>query len=425
MQNSATEYINSYSWLGSRPGLERISELMRRLGNPQDKLKIIHLAGTNGKGSTASFLASVLQVAGYKTGLYTSPFIHTMHEEIRVNGTPISDSELERAVALVRPAAEAMDDHPTTFELKTAIAFCHFLNENCDAVVLETGMGGELDSTNVAAAPELCVITPIDMDHMEYLGRTIATIAKAKAGIIKPGRPVVTANQHPDALAVLENTAAEKNAELTRTDLTKLVPGSFSFEGQQFSFGELRDLTIGFLGRYQMENAATALTALQKLAKMGWNIPEHAIRTGLANARWPGRFELVKKEPAIIVDGGHNAQGALALADNLKRYFPCKKIIFVMGILADKDMEAILKPILPLAKQFFTITPDSPRAMDAADLAEYIAKQSIPATAMDSIAAAIDNAAQLAGLDGVVCYFGSLYSLSDVLNHITAPPTDC
>lgn len=412
MQNSAIEYINSYSWLGSRPGLERIRELMHRLGNPQDKLKIIHLAGTNGKGSTASFIASVLQTAGYKTGLYTSPFIHTLHEEIRINGTSISDSELQQVVDKVRIPAAEMKNHPTTFELKTAIAFCHFFDQNCDIVVLETGMGGELDSTNVVASPELCVITPIDMDHMEYLGRTISNIAKAKAGIIKPDRPVVTAYQHPDALAVLETTAIEQNAELIKTN--EFTPGLYSFKKQQFSFGELHDLTIGLLGSYQMANAAVAITAIQKLIKMGWDIGERHIRTGLANARWPGRFELVNKEPAIIVDGGHNAQGALALANNLQRYFPNKKVVFIMGILVDKDMQTILAPILPLAKQFFTITPDSPRAMPASDLAEHIIKQNVPAAAVDDIATALENAKKAAGQDGVVCYFGSLYSLSAV-----------
>ena len=412
MQNSAIEYINSYSWLGSRPGLERIRELMHRLGNPQDKLKIIHLAGTNGKGSTASFIASVLQTAGYKTGLYTSPFIHTLHEEIRINGTSISDSELQQVVDKVRIPAAEMKNHPTTFELKTAIAFCHFFDQNCDIVVLETGMGGELDSTNVVASPELCVITPIDMDHMEYLGRTISNIAKAKAGIIKPDRPVVTAYQHPDALAVLETTAIEQNAELIKTN--EFTPGLYSFKKQQFSFGELHDLTIGLLGSYQMANAAVAITAIQKLIKMGWDIGERHIRTGLANARWPGRFELVNKEPAIIVDGGHNAQGALALANNLQRYFPNKKVVFIMGILVDKDMQTILAPILPLAKQFFTITPDSPRAMPASDLAEHIIKQNVPAVAVDDIATALENAKKAAGQDGVVCYFGSLYSLSAV-----------
>jgi len=420
MQNTAIEYINSYSWLGSRPGLERIRDLMQRLDNPQDALQIIHLAGTNGKGSTASFIASVLQTAGYKTGLYTSPFIHTLHEEIQVNGVAISDDELEQVVAQVKVPAAEMENHPTTFELKTAIAFCHFYNAGCDVVVLETGMGGELDSTNVVKSPQLCVITPIDMDHMEYLGRTISIIAKAKAGIIKPGVPVITASQHPDAMSVLETTATEQNAELIKTK--KFIPGSFSFEGQQFSLGELHDLAIKHLGRYQMENAAVAITAIYKLIDMGWGIHERHIRTGLANACWPGRFELIRKEPAIIVDGGHNAQGALALTDNLKRYFPDKKIVFVMGILADKDMHAILAPILPLAKQFFTITPDSPRAMPAAELAEYINKQNIPAMSVSDMDAAFEKAAEIAGSDGVICYFGSLYSLNAVFLALKKSP---
>jgi len=413
MSNSAIEYINSFSWLGSRLGLMRISELMQRLGNPQDKVKVIHLAGTNGKGSTACLLASVFKAAGYRTGLYTSPFIHTMHEQIQVNGENITDAALANVVDKIRPEADAMDDHPTTFELITAAAFCHFFDEECDVVVLETGMGGELDSTNVVAAPEMCVITPIDMDHMEFLGRTIADIAKAKAGIIKHGRPVVSAKQHPNAMAVLAATAEKNAAVLTEVNLSRLVPGAYSFEGQQFSFGELSNLSVSLLGRYQMENAALALTVIENLITLGWDISESSIRAGLKTAKWAGRFELMSQNPAVIVDGGHNAQGAIALADNLQRYFLDKKIVFVMGVLADKDLNAILAPIMPVAEQFYTITPDSPRAMQAADLAAHIKKHGIEAVPVDSVASAFKMAKEKAGTDGVVCYFGSLYSVGE------------
>ncbi|MCL2567833.1 MAG: bifunctional folylpolyglutamate synthase/dihydrofolate synthase [Oscillospiraceae bacterium] len=414
MSKASIEYINSFSWLGSRLGLDRIRELMRRLGDPQEKLSFVHLAGTNGKGSTACFLASVLQAAGYRTGLDTSPYIHTFHERMQINGVPISDEALDRIVDRVRVEADAMEDHPTTFELVTAVAFCWFLEMECDIVVLETGMGGGLDATNVISSPALTVITPIDMDHMEYLGDTIAKIASAKAGIIKPRCPVVSACQQPEAAAVLAEVAAEKESPLTVVDLSQLSPGPFSLHGQRFAFSGLSDLSIRLLGRYQMENAALVITALDVLAGRGFPVSEDAIRTGLAQALWPGRFELVATEPAVIVDGGHNAQGARALADNLVRYFPGQRLIFVMGLLADKDLEAIAVPILPLAERFFTFAPNSPRAMEAGDLAAYLAERGALAEAVDGGAApALERAREAAGPDGVVCYFGSLYSVSE------------
>ena len=415
MSNPSIAYLDSYSWLGSRLGLERIRELMNRLGNPQDQLRMIHLAGTNGKGSTACFLASMLSAAGDRTGLFTSPYIHTFHERMQVDGAPIPDEALERIVDRVRLHADAMADHPTTFELVTAVAFCWFLEVGCDIVVLETGMGGGLDATNVIAFPLLTVITPIDMDHAEYLGDTITKIARAKAGIIKPCCPVVTAVQRPEAADVLAETAGEKNAPLTVVDLSLLSPGPFSLEaGQRFSFGALSDLSIRLLGRYQMENAALALTALEILETQGFPVPETAIRHGLAAARWPGRFELAATNPAVIIDGGHNAQGALALADNLTRYFPERKIVFVMGVLTDKDLPGIIAPILPLAEQIYTFTPNSPRAMEAFALARHVTESGTPAEAIEGGAApALARAKASAGREGVVCYFGSLYSVHE------------
>ena len=415
MSTSSIAYLESFSWLGSRLGLERIRELMSRLGEPQEKLQFIHLAGTNGKGSTSAFLASILQAAGYKTGLYTSPFIHTFHERMQVNGVPISDEALERIVDRVRREADDMADHPTTFELITAVAFCFFLEAGCEIVVLETGMGGGKDATNVISTPEVTVITPIDMDHMEYLGGTIAEIATAKAGIIKPGRPVVTARQRPEALVVLQEVAGGQGAPFYEVDLSRLSPGPFSLQGQRFSFGTLQNLSIRLLGRYQMENAALALTAVEVLEKQGcFSVSEAARRDGLAKALWPGRFELCRTAPAVIVDGGHNAQGALVLADSLNRYFPGRNICFVMGILADKDLPAIIPPLLPLAEHFFTFTPNSPRAMGAAALACYLSEQGVLAEAVEGGAgAALRRAIEVAGEDGVVCYFGSLYSVGE------------
>jgi len=408
---TAVEYLNSFSWLGSRLGLDRIKELMQHLGNPQNMLKVIHLAGTNGKGSTACFVSSILKAAGLKVGLYTSPYIFSLHEQMQINGRQISDESLEQVVDRVKSAAKNMQDHPTTFELITAAAFCWFFDEGCEIVVIETGMGGELDSTNVVAAPELCIITPIDMDHMEHLGKTIGVIAKAKAGIIKKNCPVITSKQHPDAMDVLEKTAAKQNAELYKIE--NINYGEFSFKGQWFSFDGLDNLKISMLGEYQIENAALAITAAKKL-----NISESAIREGLETAMWPGRFQLVSTNPIFIADGGHNAQGADALAFNLKKYFPNKKIIFVMGVLADKDLDAITAPILPIADSFFTITPNSARAMDAADLAEYLKGKGAIV-----FPGALEAAKDKAGDGGVVCYFGSLYGIGEILEQNLGTPS--
>ena len=410
----AIAYLEHFAWQDSRLGLERIRELTARMGNPQKKLRFVHLAGTNGKGSTACFIASILQAAGYRTGLFTSPYIHRFHERMQMDGVSITDTELEQIVAEMRPLADTMDDHPTTFELVTAAAFAWFLQQSCDIVVLETGMGGELDATNVIESPEVSVITPIDMDHMEYLGNTVGKIAKAKAGIIKAGCPVVTAKQKPEALAVLSKTAKAHGANLTEIDLDAITPGAFDLTGQRFSYGDLDDLSISLLGQYQIENAALALTAVSVLEQRGFAVPESAKRDGLSHARWLGRFELAGENPAVIVDGGHNAQGAAALAKNLCRYFPGKKITFVMGVLADKEVEAMLSPILPLAERVYTVTPQNDRAMPAEELATLVEAQGIPAIAMPYVAAALETAKQCATSDGVVCYFGSLYSVGEV-----------
>ena len=414
MTSASIAYINSYSWLGSRLGLARIKELLERMGNPEKKLPIVHLAGTNGKGSTACFLASICQAAGFKTGLYTSPYIHSFHERMQIDGLPISDSALDALVAEMRIHAEAMSDHPTTFELVTALAFAWFSQEKCDIVVLETGMGGSLDATNVIEAPLVSVITPIDLDHMEYLGPTVGEIARSKAGIIKRGRPVVSAQQKPEAKAVLEETAAEKAAVLKEVDPSQISRGPFDFTGQSFSFGALANLKIRLLGRYQVENAALALETVHLLEQEGFIIPETAKREGLARAHWPGRFELAAAFPALIVDGGHNAQGAQALGENLVRYFPGKEVVFVMGALMDKDLDALLAPVFALAKRVYTVTPDNPRAMEALDLAGYIAERGVPAVAAKDIPSALEAAKAAAGQDGLVCYFGSLYSVGAV-----------
>ena len=416
MATDSIRYLESYAWLGSKLGLDRITELLDRMGNPQDDLQFIHLAGTNGKGSTAAFLAAMFQAAGYKTGLYTSPYIHSFHERMQVNGVAISDTQLDCIVADMRLHADVMDDHPTTFELDTAVAFQFFKEQTCDIVILETGMGGGLDATNVIKTPQLCVITPIDMDHMEYLGDTIHKIAKAKAGILKKNCPVICAKQRPEALAVLEETASSLNAAFSQMDTSSIVPLEYNLHGQAFAFGEFKRLSISLLGNYQIENAALAVAAVQQINAQGkFQISHASIEQGLKQARWPGRFELCAEHPPVIVDGGHNAQGALALAASIQRYFPDQKAFFVIGVMADKDVKAMLSPILPLAQCFYTVTPNNPRAMAAEKLAQLIiemgGKAQAVETGMQEAFAQAKHEAQQQG--GIACYYGSLYSVGN------------
>lgn len=428
-------YINTPRWQASRLGLERIRELLERLGRPQDRLKFVHVAGTNGKGSICAYLASILGAAGYRTGMFTSPYIERFEERIRVDGVMISPDELRDVTLAVREHAEAMaeetGDHPTEFELMTAVALEHFARCGCDIVVLEVGLGGRLDSTNVTDAPEACVIARIGLDHTALLGNTLAAIAGEKAGIIKEGSAVVSWPQEPEAMAVIEHAAAEHGCELRMPDFAQLEEGAVKWEDgaspfRPFSYKEWADLRTGILGSYQPQNATVALEAVDVLRGRGWRIPDEAVRAGVAQTRWPGRFEIVEggSSPdrfAIVVDGGHNPQGARALADSLAEVFPGRKPVFVIGVLEDKDYPRMLEDVLPLGSAFVCVTPDNPRALPAHKLARAIrwTGQDLlgcsacvnPVVARD-FEDAIRRARELAGSDGLICAFGSLYSVA-------------
>ena len=410
----ALKYIHSVNWVGSKLGLERTQELLKKLGNPEKKLKFIHIAGTNGKGSTAAMLASILETAGYRVGLYTSPFINRFNERMQVNGRQIPDDTLAELTAYISPYADAMEDSPTEFELITALAMEYFRREKCDIVVLEVGMGGELDSTNVIDVPEAAVITAMGLDHVKELGPTMADIARAKAGIIKPGGTVVSYGGNPDADPVFETVCREKGASLHRPDFSKIVPGAFDLDGQSFSYGQWKDLRIPLAGSYQMNNAAVVLETVSVLRERGWDIDRDAVRQGLAATRWPARFEVLRRDPVFIVDGGHNPHGIKATAESLKRLFPDRKITFVTGVMADKDVESILSLIVPLAAEFFTVRPDNPRAMAAEELARRIETLGAKATPCRSVADGVARAMEAEGADGVACALGSLYMSGEV-----------
>ncbi|MEF2594624.1 MAG: folylpolyglutamate synthase/dihydrofolate synthase family protein [Eggerthellaceae bacterium] len=436
-------YINTPRWQASRLGLERIHELLERLGRPQDRLKFVHVAGTNGKGSICAYLASILGAAGHRTGMFTSPYIERFEERIRVDGVMISPDELRDVTLAVREHAEAMaeetGDHPTEFELMTAVALEHFARCGCDIVVLEVGLGGRLDSTNVIDAPEACVIARIGLDHTALLGNTLAAIAGEKAGIVKEGSAVVSWPQEPEAMAVIEHAAAEHGCELRVPDFAQLEEGAIRWEDgaspfRSFSYKEWADLRTGILGSYQPQNATVALEVVDVLRGRGWRIPDEAVRAGVAQTRWPGRFEIVEggSSPdgfAIVVDGGHNPQGARALADSLAEVFPGRKPVFVIGVLEDKDYPRMLEDVLPLGSAFVCVTPDNPRALPAHKLARAIrwTGQDLlgcsacvnPVVARD-FEDAIRRARELADSDGLICAFGSLYSVAALKEAVRA-----
>ena len=486
MPFDAIEYINTPRWLTSRLGLERIRELLDRLGRPQDRLKFVHVAGTNGKGSTCAFTASILAEAGFKTGLFTSPYVETFHERIRVNGRNISDEDLTAATLRVRECAEAMEaeggEHPTEFELMTAVALVHFAHVGCDIVVLEVGLGGRLDSTNIIAAPEVAAIVSIALDHTNLLGNTLAEIAHEKAGIVKKGSTVVSWPQEPSAMEVVEDAARRAGDKLVVPDFSQLsvekvtrgaapltcgtaleheghtpcsgsprfaaelraehaVPAQrlqasssidahrtpmLQVEGtlpmRQFSYRG-REYATRLLGSYQPSNAAMAIEIAGALCERGWEIPDEAIARGIAETRWPARFEVLDQPagmPTVVIDGGHNPQGAGVLVDSLRDVFPDKRPVFLVGILADKDYRSMLRAVTPLASAFVCVTPPNPRALDAADLAEAIRETcgELGARATIEVAGDFDDAAsaarKIAGSEGLICAFGSLYSIADV-----------
>lgn len=404
----AIDYIESQTWSSTRLGLERTRELLSKLGDPQKKLRFVHVAGTNGKGSTCAMLASILQAAGYRTGLYTSPYICRFNERIQVNGENIPDETLAALTALVMPLAEQMRDHPSQFELVTAIAMQYFLDAGCDIVVLEVGLGGALDSTNVIDRPEAAVITNIGLEHTEYLGNTLAEIAAAKAGIIKPGCTAVCYRGTAEVETVFENTCRERGAQLVKADFAALRPISADLAGQYFSWQGLERLFLPLLGAHQLHNAAVVLETVDVLRRHGWRVPEAALRQGLAQTVWPARFELLRREPVFLVDGAHNPQCVQALVQAIEAYLPGERVTFLTGVLADKDYVTMLRCMAPYALHFVCVTPDSPRALPAQELAAALRVMGLSAEAAEDIDTGISAALQAAGAGPVVAC-GSLY----------------
>lgn len=410
----AIAYIHSVCWQGSKPGLSRTQALLKKMGNPEKKLTFIHVGGTNGKGSTSSMLAAVLEHAGYRTGLYTSPYIFRFHERMQVNRCPISDGDLAAVTEWIRPLAESMEDTPTEFELVTCVAMEYFARQQCDIVVLEVGMGGELDSTNVIGCPECAILCNIGLDHTAFLGDNLTAIAQTKTGIFKDGGTCVTYPGTPEVEAVYEEVTRLRGLDRHAVDFTRLHSRAFDLTGQVFDFGDRKNLRLPLLGQHQLYNAATALTALDCLIAKGWHITEEQIRSGLADTAWPGRFELLRESPLFIVDGGHNPQCIEALAENIRAYLADRPLTVLTGVMADKDFEQMYAPVAPYCARFITVTPPNPRALPAAQLAQRLERFGKPVYAVDDVAAGVARAMELAGPDGTVLAFGSLYMVGDI-----------
>jgi len=409
------EALNKTSSLlrfGMKPGLERVQKLLMLLGSPQDQLKFVHVAGTNGKGSTCTLISSVLQQSGYKTGLFTSPYVMDFCERMQIDGEMITKEDVASLVEKTFPIVEQMaksGDIITEFEFIAALAFQWFAQKGCDIVVLEVGLGGRLDATNVIKTPLVSVISSISLDHTAILGNTVEKIAYEKSGIIKEdGTTVCYPDQLQGALEVIRSTAAARHNEFVLANMASVEVLSMNISGTAMQYGDLL-LNLPLIGEHQVKNAVTALAVIEVLKKEGYAIVDHSIEAGFRYATFPARLEVLSASPLVILDGAHNPDGTAALAEAIRTYLSGKKIIAIMGMLADKDVTSATQNLAGLFSHVITITPSNSRAMSAKDLAADWQNLGASAEPMDDIDAAFRKALNLAGENGAVLICGSLY----------------
>lgn len=419
----ALEYIEKSHKFGMRLGLENSFKLLELLGNPQDKLKFIHVAGTNGKGSTCSFISNTLKEQGYKVGLYTSPYLETFTERIRLNGKNIPEEDVARIITIMKEKIEQMVSegypYPTEFEIETAMAFCYYYEQQTDYVVLEVGLGGRYDATNVIKSPLASVIVSLSLDHIGILGDTLGKIAYEKAGIIKEDSIVVVYKQKPEAEEVIKDVCKEKNAKYIEVDFQNLVIKKSDINSQVFDctiLGEkLENMEIRLIGDHQVNNAVLALTVIKVLRDdRNIEISENSIRRAFLNTIWPGRIEKIKDNPTFIIDGAHNEDGARSLSRVLEKHFNGKKMTLLIGMLKDKDIDSVLKILMDKFDKVITTTPDSDRAISCEELKEKIEKYIQNVTAIANIEEAVKYALDNASEDEVIISAGSLYMIGHV-----------
>ncbi len=412
------QYIHQTVWLGSRPGLSRTRELLARMGNPEKKLRFIHVVGTNGKGSSSAMLSLILSRAGYRVGTFVSPYIVHFNERIQINGEPISDEDLCDIVSFVKPHAEAMADPPTEFELITGVGFEYFTRQQCDLVVLEAGMGGALDSTNVIEMPLVSLFTAIGLDHKEQLGDTVAAIAKTKAGILKPGTEAVFNGEEAEALPVIQEACHALGIPLTVPDYSRLQIYDSDLTGSTFDYGAYKGLRVGLAGLHQVQNAVTVMEAVAALGRQGVPVSEAALRFGLENVRWPARFEVLSSRPLVVFDGAHNLNGATKLKENIERYFTGRNVVMLMGVMADKDYGAMLDLLMPTCKMLYAVTPNNPRALPAERLAKAVRGRGVPAKVISLTRDDLQGVVRDLGADDVLLMMGSLYMYGDLAGNL-------
>lgn len=395
--------------------LERMDAFAKLLDNPHNKYPTIHVAGTKGKGSVAALCASALRAGGYKVGLYISPHLNDFRERICINGELMAEAAFAEILEQIKPVVPELPGI-TSYEIQTMLAFQYFARQQVDIAVVEVGLGGRLDSTNIVT-PLVSVITSISLDHTNVLGDTLAQIAAEKGGIIKPGVPLVSSPQRPEALAVLQHIAEENDSPMTLVGHDLYFNQlSDSLQGQKvqmdLSNGKV-DFNIPLLGKHQAENTATAFATMQALTSQGWQLPLKAIGQGFARVEWPGRFEIVQDNPYVVLDGAHNTYSATKLSQSISSYFPDRKVVLLFGASEDKDIPAVFDELLPITHTLMPVQAEHPRAISVDKLAETAASYACEVQIFSSIQAAIQQGMAVAGKNGVVLITGSLYLVGE------------
>ena len=417
------KYIEETHKFGIRLGLDNMSKLLELLGNPQDKLNVIHVAGTNGKGSTCSFISSILKECGYKVGLYTSPYLETFTERIRINGENIPEEDVARIVTLIREKIEQMVSegysYPTEFEIVTTMAFYYYCEQEVDFVALEVGLGGRYDATNIIKKSDVSVITSISLDHVGILGDTVAKIAYEKGGIIKENGVAVVYDQSDEAKDVIKDICKEKNAKYIEVKFDDIKVKQSDINSQVYDCSIMgqryENLEIQLIGDHQINNSMLALSTIEVLKELkNLNLNEEDIRKGLLNTRWPGRIEKIMDKPTFIIDGAHNEDGARSLAKAIEKNFNGKKATLLIGMLEDKDIDGVLEILMPYFNKVITTTPDNDRAINCETLKEKISKYVDDVVAISNIEDAVNYALRNAKEDDVIISAGSLYMIGTV-----------